>query len=84
MGQASEHAEPGRTGTSGVRGRFDAEHKRGEWGRRKSGGPSAALPSRLGVNRVNEDECELSKDRIVQKVMAVKDNYVVIRMGVAN
>jgi len=44
---------------------------------RKSGGPSAAL-------EVNEDGRELSKDRVSRKVMAVKDNYVVIRMGVAN
>jgi hypothetical protein len=42
----------------------------------KSGGPSAALG-------VNEDGRERSKDRVIRKVMAVKDNYVVIQMGVA-
>ena len=33
---------------------------------------------------MGEDGREVSKDRVTQTVMAVKDNYVVIRMGVAN
>lgn len=33
---------------------------------------------------VNGDGRELSKDRVIQKVMAVKNNYIVIRMSVAN
>jgi hypothetical protein len=33
---------------------------------------------------VGEDGIEVSKDRETHKVMAVKDNYVVIRMDVAN
>jgi len=31
-----------------------------------------------------EDGGEVSKDRVSQKVIAVKDNYAVIRMGAAN
>jgi hypothetical protein len=45
-------------------------------GRKKSGGEP---PHSIG-----EDGRELSKGRISHKVMAVKDNYVAIRMCVAN
>ncbi len=43
-------------------------------------GELRAARRRRGV----EDGREVSKDKVAKKVMAVKDNYVVIRMGVAN
>ena len=49
----------------------------------KDGRDSAARVAagqRIGVG----DGCEVSKDRVAQTVLEVKNNYVVIRMGVAN
>ena len=44
-------------------------------GRRKSGGKPP--------QSIVENGRELAKDMVAKKVTAVKDNYVVIRMGVA-
>ena len=50
----------------------------------------SGLPSQLRVNRVNhrnsidEDGGDVSKDSVSYTLISVKDNYVVIRMDVAN